>query len=315
MHDDIEIPEYIERLVGAPIESPEWDSRVSATMRDAEYVLTEVAAYSEKAVVFKAEPSEGDGPPIGMKLFHSEMDDEEDLPGIVDKIIQFQSGMRDPNIIDFYGSGSVEGVKGLLYEFMPLSLEYVIKQNPEGMSIDKVIELLPPLLNGLGYAHTHRGSDGVIRRLAHYSLKSANILLDRDTGVAKLDDCGFIKALLEVRGSKGYLWQEPGVGLEGLAPETFVLEGKFLNGPLVDIYALGVVLYEMVTGIKPFSGPGFDEFRFQHMKRFPAPPKVHNHTIPEWLDAMVVKCLEKEPEKRWRSPTQMELAVGKSYGF
>jgi serine/threonine-protein kinase len=104
------------------------------------------------------------------------------------------------------------------------------------------------------------------------------------------------------------------VGLAGLAPETFVLDGKFINGQLVDIYALGVVLYEMVTGIKPFAGPGFDEFRFQHMKRFPAPPKVHNHNIPSWLDAMIVKCLDKEPQKRWRSPTQMELAIGKTTG-
>jgi hypothetical protein len=314
MHDDIEIPEYIERLVGVPVESPEWDARVDSQMREAEYVLTEVAAYSEKAVVFKAEPSEGDGPPIGVKLFHSEMDEEEDLPGIVDMIIRFQSAMKDPNIIEFYGSGTVEGVKALLYEFMPLSLEWLIKQNPDGMSLDKVVQLLPQLLNGLGYAHTHRGADGVVRRLGHYSLKSSNILMDRDTGVVKLDDCGFIKALLEVRGSRGYLWQEPGVGLAGLAPETFVLDGKFINGQLVDIYALGVVLYEMVTGIKPFAGPGFDEFRFQHMKRFPAPPKVHNHNIPSWLDAMIVKCLDKEPQKRWRSPTQMELAIGKTTG-
>lgn len=310
-YDDLEIPEYIERLVGVPIENTEWDKRVSRRMRDSEFVLTEVAAYSEKAVVFKAEPTEGDGDPIGVKLFHSEMDEEEDLPGIVSKIIELQSGMQDANIIDFYGAGSVEGVKALLYEFMPLSLEWVIKQNPEGMSLDKVIQLLPQILNGLGYAHTHRGVDGVVRRLPHYSLKSANILLDRETGVAKLDDCGFIKALLETRGSRGYLWQEPGIGLEGLAPESFVIDAKFLKGHLVDIYALGVVLYEMVTGLKPFTGPGFDEFRFQHMKRFTAPPKVHNYTVPEWLDQMIVKCLEKEPEKRWRSPTQMELAIGK----
>ncbi len=51
--------------------------------------------------------------------------------------------------------------------------------------------------------------------------------------------------------------------------------------------------------------------RFEHIHKFAVPPRVHRYDVPKWLDQMIMKCLEKEPKDRWRSPTQMELAIGK----
>ncbi len=99
--------------------------------------------------------------------------------------------------------------------------------------------------------------------------------------------------------------------LAALAPEAFVMSSKTVKGTAVDIYALGVVLYRLVTGKRPFSGNGLDEYSFLHLKTFAIPPRVHRYTIPAWLDSMILKCLEKEPGRRWRSATQMELSIGK----
>ena len=76
---------------------------------------------------------------------------------------------------------------------------------------------------------------------------------------------------------------------------------------------LGALMYKLATGRAPFTGSSVKEYSFAHLRKFPIPPKVHRYTLPGWLDAMILKCLEKEPENRWRSATQMELQFGKDF--
>jgi serine/threonine-protein kinase len=177
--------------------------------------------------------------------------------------------------------------------------------------MDLMIRLLSQVLNGLGYAHLHRGRDGVVRRLPHLDLRPSKLLMDRDMNVVKLDDCGVMRALFAERGSKKFLWEEFGTDLRSLAPEAFVMETRSLDLLLVDLYALGAMLYRLATGTSMFTCADAEEYKFAHLKKYPVPPRVHRYDIPRWLDAMILKCLEKEPDERWRSATQMELAVGK----
>jgi serine/threonine protein kinase len=129
----------------------------------------------------------------------------------------------------------------------------------------------------------------------------------------KLDDCGLWKALVEVRGHKRRIFQEPDIDVSALAPEAFVQDSRFVNGYFADIYGLGVLMYRLATGRSPFFATTVEEYHFAHMRLFPIPTRVHRYTIPAWLDAMIMKCFEKEPAERWRSATQMELSIGKSF--
>jgi serine/threonine protein kinase len=86
-----------------------------------------------------------------------------------------------------------------------------------------------------------------------------------------------------------------------------------VNPFLADIYALGATLYRLATGKRPFLGTTTEDYQFAHLRTFPVPPRVHRWQIPGWLDRMILKCLEKEPAHRWRSATQMELAIGKGF--
>jgi eukaryotic-like serine/threonine-protein kinase len=274
------------------------------------YKLTEIIGCSLHAAFYKAEPASGDGL-ISLRMFDSRLTEGTDLGQLLDKIVRYQGAMVDSNVLKVLGSASLHGDQALVYEYIPMSLETLLQREPDGLPVELLIQLLPQILNSVGYSHMHRGSDGVVRRLPHLSLQLSSFLFDDRKKVVKLVDCGVWKSLVDLRGYRHRLWEEPGVDPAALAPEAFILGPKSINAFSADIYALGIVLYRLATGKAPFLGSNVDEYRFLHLKTFAVPPRVHRYTLPAWLDAMILKCLEKEPAKRWRSATQMELSVGR----
>ncbi len=276
------------------------------------YELTEIIATGSNAALFKAEPESGDGPPLSLRVFDSRFAEGTDLGRLLDKIVEYQSAMVDSNVLKIHGSASLHGDRALVYEYVPMSLETYLQREPEGLPGELLVEILRQILNSVGYSHMHRGRDGVVRRLPHLSLQLSSFLFDDRKNLVKLVDCGVWKSLVDLRGYRRRLWEEPGVDPAVLAPEAFILGSKFINAFSADIYAVGAVLYRLATGKSPFLGSGVDEYSFLHLKTFAVPPRVHRYTLPAWLDAMILKCLEKEPANRWRSATQMELAIAKA---
>jgi eukaryotic-like serine/threonine-protein kinase len=274
------------------------------------YELTEIIGSSPHAALYKAEPASGYGP-LSLRVFDSRFAEGTDLGRLLNKIVKYQGAMVDPNVLKVLGSASVHGDPALVYEYVPMSLETLLQREPDGLPVELLVQVLPQILNSVGYSHMHRGSDGVVRRLPHFSLQLSSFLFDDRKKVVKLVDCGVWKSLVDLRGYRRRLWEEPGVDPSALAPEAFVLRPKSINAFSADIYALGIALYRLATGKTPFFGSNVDEYSFLHLKTFAVPPRVHRYTLPAWLDAMILKCLEKEPTKRWRSATQMELSVGR----
>ena len=275
------------------------------------YKLTEIVGNTPRFTTYKAENPSGYGPVLATKLFHHEIAEESDINEVLDKIVEFQSNMDNLNIVRLIGEGSIDGERAFVYEYLPLNMETIIQKYEDGMPEELIERLLPQILNGLGYVHTHRGKDGVTRRLHHLNIKPSKILIDENTEIAKLDDCGVSKALFEVRGWKKHLYEEPGADLTALAPEAFVLRGRTLKPVPLDIYAIGCLMYRMAVGKFPFEGEDLEELKFAHLRKYATPPRVHKFDIALWLDEMIMKCLEKESEDRWRSPTEMELSIGK----
>jgi eukaryotic-like serine/threonine-protein kinase len=274
------------------------------------YEITEIIGSSSHAAHYKAETASGNHP-ISIRVFDSGFAEGTDLGPLLNKIINYQGAMVDSNVLKVLGSASLQGDQALVYEYVPMSLETLLQREPDGLPVDLLVQVLPQILNSVGYSHMHRGSDGVVRRLPHFSLQLSSFLFDDRKKVVKLADCGVWKSLIDLRGYRRRLWEEPGVDPSTLAPEAFILGPKSINAFSADIYALGIALYRLSTGKTPFLGSNVDEYSFLHLKTFAVPPRVHRYTLPAWLDAMILKCLEKEPTKRWRSATQMELSLGR----
>jgi serine/threonine protein kinase len=301
------------KLVGLPLEHfsvlPAQVKRIPA----AGYGITEIVSADETSANFKAQSGD-DVPPLLVRLFDSSLISDDQVDTVLKRVVELQSGAEDPNLLRIIGSGTLDGRGVLVHEFVPSDLQKLIDGEPEGIDQDLLQHLLPQILNAVGYCHLHRSTDGTVRRLPHLYLKPSAFLFDPATRIVKLVDCGLWKTLVEVRGYPKHLSEDPGVDQAALAPEGFVLRGKFVNAFLADIYAVGVVIYGIATGQAPFECSDPQEYGFAHLKKFPVPPRVHRYSIPRWLDSMILRCLEKEPARRWRSATQMELSIGKDLG-
>jgi len=188
---------------------------------------------------------------------------------------------------------------GRMYELMEdgglhfITMEYVSGQDLKGLirqsaplSVSRTIKVTKQICEGLAEAHRQ----GVV----HRDLKPSNIMIDRE-GDIKIMDFGIARSLKE----KGITGARVMIGTpEYMSPEQ--VEAKDVD-QRSDIYSLGIMLYEMTTGKLPFEGDTALAVAMKHKGETPKPPKVFNLQIPDDLNSVILKCLEKEKEDRFQS--------------
>ncbi|BAV34796.1 hypothetical protein SCL_2519 [Sulfuricaulis limicola] len=191
----------------------------------------------------------------------------------------------DFNRVDDLAYFTMEHVDG---ESLRAWLKRAGKLTPE-----RTIDLARQITAGLGEAHA--------RGVVHRDLKPENVMLGRD-GLVKLLDFGIARALDSDTATARTIMGTP----EYMAPEQS--QGKAVD-QRVDLYALGLILYECLTGRRAFSGATPVEIALKQLKEKPQPPRKFLPTTPPHLEAVVLRCLEKDPARRFASAAELQRAL------
>ncbi len=193
--------------------------------------------------------------------------------------------IKHPNLIDLYDiRQDAQGDTWVIMEYVSgLCLQDAVDNNPQGMPVEEVLAWIHGIGAAVAYLHDH----GIV----HRDLKPGNVFSNE--GVVKVGDYGLSKFISCSRRSG----HTESIGtVHYMAPE--VANGRY--GKEIDVYALGIILYEMLTGRVPFEGESVGEVLMKHLT---AKPDVS--MLAEPYREVVAKALEKDPERRYRSAAEM----------
>ena len=219
------------------------------------------------------------GKEVALKLLHHQ-DQDVEIRGVTQCL-----NLKHPNLVNLFDlKTDGQGDHWVVMEYVAgSSLEDVLASFPNGLPLVEVRDWLIGLVAGVSHLHD--------RGIVHRDLKPANVY--RENGIVKVGDVGLSKRLDSDR--RGQHTQSVGT-VYYMAPE--VARGQY--GPEVDVYSLGVMLYELITGKLPFNGETTAEILMKHLT---AQPDLM--PIPSTLRPMIARALEKDPRKR--TPTAQEL--------
>ena len=201
--------------------------------------------------------------------------------------------LRHPNIVQVYDVGESGGRPFLALELLE-----------GGTLADRLSTTTLPALAAAKLMVVLAGAVGAAHRasIVHRDLKPANVLFTGE-GVPKVTDFGLAKRLTIVEGPtlSGQIMGSPNY----MAPEQ-ARGDAHLAGPPTDIYALGTILYELLTGRPPFKSATTLETMHQVVNDEPVPPSRLQVRVPRDLETICLKCLEKEPQRRYASAAKLE---------
>jgi serine/threonine protein kinase len=201
-----------------------------------------------------------------------------------------------PHIVSVYDLGEENGQPFMVTELMGGgAVEGLIEKAPDHRPpLERTFEVGVQVCRGLEFAHSH----GII----HRDLKPGNVWLTAD-GTAKIGDFGLAMALDKTRLTQAGMM----VGTVSYMPPEQATGGEVT--PRSDLYSLGAMLYEMVTGRPPFVGDDAVAIIGQHLNTSPVAPSWHRSGCPPGLEALVLRLLEKDPAKRPASAAEVREAL------
>jgi eukaryotic-like serine/threonine-protein kinase len=198
------------------------------------------------------------------------------------------SKISHKNILRIHDMGDVGGLRFISMAFVEgQDLQHVIRDNPK-MPLERILNFSRQIAEALAAAH----AEGVV----HRDLKPQNLLVDKNDQIF-VCDFGLAKSFEE--GAIGMTRTGAFLGTPRyMSPEQ--VEGKPADGR-ADLYAFGLILYEMVTGDVPFTGESTLKVMYQRIQEKPKSPKTLNPDLPNWLVRLIMRCLERDPDARYQN--------------
>lgn len=255
------------------------------------YELTEVLGRGGMAEVWQAEDSHL-GRPVAIKFLAPQLSSDPEFLVRFFSEAQAVAGISHPNVVRVLDFGEYEESPFLVMECVtggPLTDKVGEPHEP-----DWAFEVVAAAARAAGAAHE--------KGIVHRDIKPGNILMDQD-GNAKLADFGIASSGRSERltatgaaiGSPHYISPEQASGGEAT--------------PASDVYALGIVLYELLTGVRPFEGDNITAVAIAHVDQEPAAPSTHVPEVGAAVDAIVLKCLAKDPAHRYSDGAELASAL------
>src|ERR1700745_3463487 len=207
-------------------------------------------------------------------------------------LVRFQTEARaaglltHPNIVVVYDAGEENGLYYITMELVEGKSLQALLDSGHHFPTSRVLRIMEQTCSALQFAHE--------RSIVHRDIKPANLMLTADDtvkvtdfGTAKILQFGTVQQTTHVMGTPSYM-----------SPEQ--VKGRPVDGRS-DIFSLGVMLYEMVTGEKPFPGQNITTVIYKIVNEDPVPPRTLNPSIHQGLSDIVMRALAKEPEVRYQS--------------
>src|SRR5579863_4500956 len=256
------------------------------------YELSHLVARGGMAEVYRAHDKLLDRP-VALKILFPELSVDRTFVERFRREAQAAANLSHPNIVPVFDWGEDYSTYYIVMEYVdgrPLSS---ILRSAGPLHPDRAAEIAADVAAALSYAHRH----GVI----HRDVKPGNVLITEE-GTVKVTDFGIARAVNTeesltqtgaVMGTATYFSPEQAEGL-GVDARS-------------DIYSLGVVLFEMVTGRPPFLGETPVAIASKHVREHPPMPRQINSAVPEDLEAVILKCMAKSPDNRYATGDDLRI--------
>ncbi|HWQ84062.1 MAG TPA: protein kinase [Anaerolineales bacterium] len=228
---------------------------------------------------------------VAIKLLRTDYSQDDSFRERFRQEAKAAANLAHPNIVTVHDFGLDAGRLYIIMEYVPgVDLKALIQQKGR-FSVEEALPLLIQACAGIGYAHRSG--------LVHCDIKPQNMLVTPD-GRLKVVDFGIALALASISpdDKTDVVWGSP----QYFSPEQ---AGGSAPSPASDVYSLGVVMYEMLTGRPPFSAPTTEELARAHRDDPVPSARKYNPSIPLQLEQIILKVLAKEPSQRYRTADQL----------
>jgi beta-lactam-binding protein with PASTA domain len=228
---------------------------------------------------------------VALKILHERFAQDREFVQRFYREASSAAGLQHPNVVNVFDRGEVDGTYYIAMEYVEgSSLKELIAR---GLNVGEAIEVTRQLLTAARFAHSH----GIV----HRDLKPQNVLIDRE-GRLRVTDFGIARAGASeitqtgsVMGTAQYLSPEQAQGLSVT--------------PASDLYSIGVILYEALTGRPPFAGDSAVAVALKQVSEQPVPPSHVNSAVPPALNAVVLRALAKDPANRYANADEFLAAL------